>query len=299
MRWMNSYADVSDCVHTAAESPNRTPLASSMAWSTIACRQHREHRTEDLFLRDAHGRLDIRQHRRRREPASRVSAGREPFAAALHRRALALTDADVLEHGLELLLVDRRTDLDACLETVADLQPARPLDERLGERVENGLFDDDTRGGRAPLPGREERRVHDNVDGVIDERVGQDDRRILAAHLELHARSALGGLDRDPAARPFRASERDRAHVLGWSRFRARPDEPGPVTRFNAPFVTPASSSASTRRTEHKRRKVGRLQHDAVAADQRRRGLPGGNRNREVPRRDQSDDAERVAGAFG
>ena len=37
-----------------------------------------------------------------------------------------------------------------------------------------------------------------------------------------------------------------------------------------------------------------RLQHDAVAVDERRRHLPGGNRGREVPRCDQADDAERA-----
>ncbi len=43
------------------------------------------------------------------------------------------------------------------------------------------------------------------------------------------------------------------------------------------------------------RRLVAELEHDRVAVDQRGRELPDGDRRREVPRRDQPDDAERAA----
>ena len=43
------------------------------------------------------------------------------------------------------------------------------------------------------------------------------------------------------------------------------------------------------------RRLVPELEHDGVAVDQRRRELPHGNRDREVPRGDQADRAERTA----
>jgi hypothetical protein len=43
------------------------------------------------------------------------------------------------------------------------------------------------------------------------------------------------------------------------------------------------------------RRELGGLQHDRVARGQRRHHLPGGDRQREVPRRDQRDDSERLA----
>ena len=42
------------------------------------------------------------------------------------------------------------------------------------------------------------------------------------------------------------------------------------------------------------RRLLRELHHDRVAVDERGRGLPGGDRRREVPRRDQPDDAERA-----
>ena len=41
------------------------------------------------------------------------------------------------------------------------------------------------------------------------------------------------------------------------------------------------------------RRVLGGLEHDGVARDERRRELPGRDRDREVPRRDRADDADR------
>ena len=143
------------------------------------------------------------------------------------------------------------------------------------------------------LSRRKERGVHDDVHRVGDVRVGEHDRRILAAHLELHTRAALCRLDRDLTARPFRARERDRLHV--GVRDDLVPDlRPGTGdeverslrdTRFAERFD-------QTQRTE--RRQIRRLQHDSVAADQRRRHLPRRDRDWKVPGRDQSDDAKRA-----
>ena len=44
------------------------------------------------------------------------------------------------------------------------------------------------------------------------------------------------------------------------------------------------------------RYKVGRLEDDAVSVGERRRDLPGGDGDREIPRRDDADDADRLAG---
>jgi hypothetical protein len=68
---------------------------------------------------------------------------------------------------------------------------------------------------------------------------------------------------------------------------------PGPVTRLMAPFVTPGLVERLDHPQRAERRDVGRLQHDRVAADERRRRLPRGNGDREVPGRDEADDPER------
>ena len=115
---------------------------------------------------------------------------------------------------------------------------------------------------------------------------------ILPAHLELHARAALGRLDRDPTARLLRARERDRLHVRVRDDlvpdFRARTGDEVERSLRDARFAERLDQTQST-----ERRQVRRLQHDSVAADQRRRRLPRRDRDRKIPGRDQPDDAKR------
>jgi hypothetical protein len=70
--------------------------------------------------------------------------------------------------------------------------------------------------------------------------------------------------------------------------------EPLPTTTLTTPSGMPASS-ASSASGARERRQLGRLEHDRVAAGERRAELPGGDVEREVPRHDQPDDAERLA----
>ena len=70
---------------------------------------------------------------------------------------------------------------------------------------------------------------------------------------------------------------------------------PPPITRLTTPGGTPASARILTKFTADSGRERRRLEHDGVAADERRNGLPGGDRHREVPRRDDGADAERLA----
>ncbi len=58
----------------------------------------------------------------------------------------------------------------------------------------------------------------------------------------------------------------------------------------------PASTQASTNALGARRRVLGRLDHDAVAGEQRREALPRRDGDREVPRRDHPDDADGLAG---
>ena len=57
----------------------------------------------------------------------------------------------------------------------------------------------------------------------------------------------------------------------------------------------PASSASSASRMRAQRRQLGGLEDDGVAARERRPELPRGDVEREVPRHDQPDDAERLA----
>ncbi len=68
------------------------------------------------------------------------------------------------------------------------------------------------------------------------------------------------------------------------------------MTRLRTPFGRPARTEDVDQRPGAARHQVGRLDHHRVAVAERRRDLPGGNGDREVPRRDDADDADRLAG---
>ena len=71
--------------------------------------------------------------------------------------------------------------------------------------------------------------------------------------------------------------------------------EPLPITRLSTPLGSPARWRMSTIAHERARHEVGRLEHHRVAVAERRRDLPGRDGDREIPRRDDADDADRLA----
>ena len=70
---------------------------------------------------------------------------------------------------------------------------------------------------------------------------------------------------------------------------------PSPVTMLTTPFGTPASIEDVDEVQRRQRRLRRGLEDDGVAADQRRDDLPRRDRHREIPRRDDRADAERLA----
>ena len=141
----------------------------------VARRQHGEHGTEDLLLRHAHVGRNIGEDGWRREVAARVRAVRQPATATLQPRPFLLADADVLEHRLQLALVDRGANVDAGFEAVADLQGLRALDQRARELVDDRLFHDEARRGGAALARGKERGVDHGVHGIGDVSVAEHD----------------------------------------------------------------------------------------------------------------------------
>ena len=71
--------------------------------------------------------------------------------------------------------------------------------------------------------------------------------------------------------------------------------EPVPMTRLSTPFGRPARLQDVDERPGAAGHEVGRLEDDGVAVGERRRDLPGRDGDREVPRRDDADDADRLA----
>ena len=129
---------------------------------------------------------------------------------------------DVAEVLLELLLADRRPDLRLRIERVADPQRPRLLGQRFDEAVVNAFGDDDPRRRRAALAGGEECAVDGARDRAVEVGVVEHDERVLAAHLELHARLALRRAFGDARADALRAGERDPVDASDDRRSRGR-----------------------------------------------------------------------------
>ena len=179
-------------------------------------------------------------------------------------------------------------------QRVVDDEPAHPLHERIGEAPVDRLLDDEARRGRAALSCREISAVDRAFDRILEVGVGQDDKRILAAHLELEPAHGFGAGGRDLGACRDRARERDRVDLSvvedRLADHRAAPDD-----QIKYAFGNAGADNDFRERVGAAGNKVGRLEDDSVAVGQRRRDFPGGDREREVPGRDDADDSERLA----
>ena len=128
--------------------------------------------------------------------------------------------------------------------------------------------------------------------------VGEDHVRRLAAELERDLLEVAGSRLDDQLADLGRAGERDLvdAVVRGQSR-RRRP--PNPVTMLTTPVGQPGLLHQLAEAQRRQRRLLGGLEHDGAAARQRRRELPCRHQQREVPRDDLADHADRLAQRVG
>ena len=102
------------------------------------------------------------------------------------------------------------------------------------------------------------------------------------------------------AAATFRRCATEPVKVMalmsGLSSIACPTTEPRPMTRLNTPFGQAGTVEDVDNRPGAAGHEIGRLEDDRVAVAQRRRDLPGGNGDREVPRRDDADDADGLAG---
>ncbi|MDR8771122.1 hypothetical protein FEP92_01500 [Burkholderia multivorans] len=193
-----------------------------------------------------------------------------------------------------MLLRRQRTHLGVRVQRIADADRRSQRHEALEERVCDTLVQDQTRTCDASLPLVAEDRPRGAVDRGVEVRIVEYDVRALAAQLQLQAlQVALRCVD-DPAARRGRTGERDLADpgVFG---------EPlaGGVSIAGHDIDDAGRKSDLGHQLDdpqrRQRRDLRRFQHDRVAGGQRRAHLPAREHQREIPRHDLPDYADRRA----
>ena len=207
--------------------------------------EHREHRPEDLLLRDPVALGDVREDGRR-EPE-----------AALGQRALGLEDLgallsparDELLDPLELLAGVDRADVGVLVERVADAQRAamRRFSLREGLLVDR-LLHEQARAGAADLALVEVDPVDDPLDRLVERAVVEDDVRGLAAELE---RELACRCRRSPAGSSLPTSVEPVKAILSMPGCAtiAAPVRPSPVTMLTTPGGSSACRQTSAKRS--------------------------------------------------
>ena len=114
----------------------------------------------------------------------------------------------------------------------------------------------------------------------------------MAAELELHPAVARGRLLPHALAHGHGAGERDRADALVAHELGAR-RRPRAGEDVQHPRREPGLGESLGDVEPRSRRLVAELEHDGVPVDEGRRELPDRDRDREVPGRDEADDADR------
>ena len=142
------------------------------------------------------------------------------------------------------------------------------------------------------MTGREKCAVDGTVDGDGEVGIVEHDQGILAAHFELEFGTAARTMARNLASGCYRTRKAQavNSRVLKQSLAdnAARPHDEVEDTRRQRRTADDIGQCPGAARHQ-----AGGLEDDAIAIRQCRRDFPGRNRDREVPRRDDADDADR------
>ena len=147
-------------------------------------------------------------------------------------------------------------------------------------------------GGRAVLAGIEEPGAGDALGCLLDVRVVEDDDRRLAAELEVDPLEVGGRGSCHLHAGAHRA--RDRHHLRSGVLDQRAAGVPVTADHVEDPRRQELAAELGQQRGAG-RGGVAGLEHDGVAGSQRRGDLPDHHQQRVVPRRDLTDDADRLA----
>ena len=191
---------------------------------------------------------------------------------------------------LELRLVLDRSHLRARLQPVADDRLPREPAQLVADGVVDRVVDVEPLDGDASLAANAHGGGIDLRRHLLGVGVVEHDRRVVAAEFQGQALQRPGGTDHHLLACHGGAGERDLGHVRvagkGGPEIVLIDDDVDDARRQEA-----GAEFAEFERRQ--RRGRGRLGHHRVAGEQRRRDLDQQQQQREVPRRDGRDDAER------
>src|SRR5947209_7967250 len=253
-----------------------------------------QHRPEDFL--ESQALLSVhREDRRGDEEPAVVRTPGQLLPAREELVALLLADVDVLQDLLLLVCRRHGAHVRLLVDRVADPELLGPLDEFVDHVVVDFLVDNQTRRRGAPLPGRPERAEHDAVHQELEVRVVHRDDRVLAAELESDLDHLLRSAFVHVLAGVDAAREGDRADVrMGHET--VADDGAGSRDHVHdagrkARFVEHLDESRGT-----EGREAGRLQDERATGNEGGPALPGRDRHREIPGRDQADRSDREAG---
>ncbi|ABA50512.1 hypothetical protein BURPS1710b_2316 [Burkholderia pseudomallei 1710b] len=278
--------------HRAAE-PVRRIVRDAHRVILVAIRENRQHRAEDLLLRDRRVGLHAPEHGRLHEEAAR-DALRHAEAARDELRAFVDAAPDVILHAL---LLDRRRERAEPRRVVARI--ARDIGLRGGLREVARLLvarfgHEHARMRGARLPGVQIARGHRALHRGREIGVVENHRRRFAAQFERDALHAGRGELGDALARARRAGERH--HVdIGVARERLADDGPVAAHEIEHAGGQPRVVNRLGEDERIERCDLGRLQRDRAARRERGRDLQRDLVERIVPGRDRRDDADRLA----
>src|SRR6202140_4141180 len=211
-----------------------------------------------------------------------INAFIQNVAAALQASALILSDVNVAEVGLQLVLVDGWTHLDRFIQTIANLQPLCAIDVALHELCVDAFLHNDPAGRGAALACRSEATPQPAFNRKIEIGVIENDHGILAAKFERTTLKALGRGRTHDASHCARTSQRNGAHVGVFGEWRANL---GAESRNDVNYaLRQASIIEHANKIESRQRSILRwLDDTSISAHQRRQKLPRRNCHREIP----------------
>jgi hypothetical protein len=166
---------------------------------------------EDLLLHDVRGDvLDLEECGAVERSGGQRGVGR--YAAAHDRRRVR---EGLLDHAVDARdrrLVDQRAHVGIRVQAVADANALEISGQPRANLVRDATLNEDPRARHAELPGERRDACRQQRDGAVEVGVVEDDRRRLAAELEVHplqGRGAVGGDDPPDRGAPGVADDLD------------------------------------------------------------------------------------------